>query len=52
MLTGLPMSVLLIGIFGLAIVLASIVRMIVIERHLPGPGLLDRGPQERPRIAA
>ncbi len=52
MLTSLPMSVLLIGVFGLAMVLASVARMFVLERHLPGPGVLDRGPHERPRIAA
>jgi hypothetical protein len=53
MLTVMPMSVLLIGVFGLAMVLASVARMIVIERNLPDPRILgDRGPQERPRIAA
>jgi hypothetical protein len=53
MLTVVPMSVLLIGVFGLAMVLASVARMIVLERSLPDPTFLgDRGPQERPRIAA
>jgi hypothetical protein len=47
------MSVLLLGVFGLAMVLASVARMIVLERDLHDPGLLvDGGPQERPRIAA
>jgi hypothetical protein len=53
MLTVLPMSVLLIGVFGLAMVLASVARIVVLERGLRGPAaLVDRGPQERPRVAA
>jgi hypothetical protein len=52
MLTVVPMSVLLLGVLGLAVMVASVARMIVLERTTQGPALLDRGPRERPRVAA
>jgi hypothetical protein len=53
MLTVLPVSVVLIGVFGLAMVLASVARMVVLERTQNDPPVLaGSGPHERPRIAA
>jgi hypothetical protein len=47
------MSVLLLGILGLAIILASVARMIVLEHQVRGPVVLfDPGPQEPARVAA
>lgn len=53
MLTVAPLSVVLLGVLGLAVILASAVRMFVLEQQVPRtPYLVDPGQQERPRIAA
>ncbi len=54
MLTVAPLTVVLLGVLGLAVVLASVVRMVVLEQqvHRATPYLVDPGTQERPRIAA
>ena len=36
MLTIAPMSVVLLGVLGVAVVLASVARMVVLERHSTG----------------
>jgi hypothetical protein len=53
MLTVVPMSVLLMGLVGLAVILASVARMIMLEHQLHDTRfLVDPGSQERPRVAA
>ena len=53
MLTVAPMTVVLLGILGLAVVLASVARMFVLETQVQETRhLVDPGPQERPRVAA
>ena len=53
MLTVAPMSVLLLGLVGLAVVLASLARMFVLEHQLRRTSyLVDPGSHERPRVAA
>lgn len=53
MLTVMPLTVVLLGVLGLAVVLASVARMFALESQQRGPLLLvDPGTQERPRIAA
>jgi hypothetical protein len=53
MLTVMPMAVVLLGVLGLAVILASVARMFVLEQQVqPTRYLVDPGPQERPRVAA
>ena len=53
MLTVAPMTVVLLGLLGLAVILASVARMVVLEQQVHQPRhLVDPGPQERPRVAA
>jgi hypothetical protein len=53
MLTVVPISVLLLGVLGLAVMVASVARMVVLDRTPREPAMfIDRGPQERPRVAA
>ena len=53
MLTVAPMSVLVLGLVGLAVILASLARMFVLEHQVRDTTyLVDPGPHERPRVAA
>jgi hypothetical protein len=53
MLTVAPLSVWLMGVLGIAVVLASVLRIVVLEHATRGPIYLgEAGPAERPRIAA
>jgi hypothetical protein len=53
MLTVVPLTVVLLGVLGLAVMVASALRMFVLEAQVEAPRfLVDPGPQERPRIAA
>jgi hypothetical protein len=53
MLTVAPLTIVLLGLLGLAIVLASVARMFVLEQQVHDTRyLVDPGPQERPRVAA
>lgn len=48
-----PLTVVLLGVLGLAVILASVVRMVVLESQvLDTRYLVDPGTQERPRVAA
>ena len=53
MLTVAPMSVLLLAVVGLAVIIASVARMVILEhQHHETAFLVDPGQQERPRVAA
>lgn len=53
MLTVAPLTVVLLGVLGLAVILASVVRMVVLEQQVHDTRfLVDPGPQERSRVAA
>jgi hypothetical protein len=53
MLTVVPMTVVLLLVLGLAVVVASIARMVALESQVQQPRfLVDPGQQERPRVAA
>ena len=53
MLTVAPLTVLLMAVVGLAVILASVARMIVLEHQLKHTAFsADPGTHERPRVAA
>ena len=53
MLTGAPVTVVLMAVIGLAVIMASVARILVLEHQVKRPSFFaDPGTHERPRVAA